>query len=59
MYRSDLCHLLLLQVAVIITVFLGTLNIFFVDVPLTARIMTEEIFGPILPVLKVKGTDEA
>lgn len=28
-------------------------------VPLTAKIMQEEIFGPILPVIKYKSTDEA
>lgn len=29
------------------------------DVPFSARVMTEEIFGPILPVVKVSGADEA
>lgn len=29
------------------------------DVPLSAKVMQEEIFGPILPVLKYKTTDEA
>lgn len=28
------------------------------DVPLSARVMAEEIFGPILPVVKVSGAEE-